>query len=164
MKMTLLALAFILCANHLHAALGDTETELVKHYGNVLGSFESQVPKFTTQEFEYGGYHISATIIDDQCHREVYTKLNKEAFSEGEMQLLLAASTLGSKWQQKDDNNTITIWVLDSKEGFAAYYKSQKTFILKTATMLAIEEAVIKAQQQQQAESQDPTKNRNIRP
>jgi hypothetical protein len=162
MKMILMALVFILCANHLQAALGETETELVKRYGKIQGSFVSQAPPFTREEFEHGGYHISVTLLEGQSHREIFTRLDQEAFTPGEMQLLLDASALGSKWDQKHEDDTAIVWVLDSKEGFAGYYKKLKTFIVKTGSMLAVEETIIKAQQQQQSE--DPTKNRSLRP
>jgi hypothetical protein len=165
MKMTFLALAFILCAHHLQASLGETETELVVHYGKIQGPPVALTKKDVTDQFVYNGYNIKATLLDGLCSREVITRVDKKSFSPDEMQAWLKSNALGSAWQQKDDDENVMVWVLDSKEAFAGYYKKLSMFVVKTVDMLAFEEALLRMQQQQkQAPTPDPTINRNLRP
>ena len=165
MRMTILALALFLCARQLQASLGDTETDLIKRYGPKLGTFVSDSGKFSTEEFEFQGYHVSVTLLDRVSGKETFTRLDKKPLDLVELQILLDGNSLGSKWEKKDDNETVTIWVLESKEAFAGYYKSLHSFTVKTSEMLAMEEALLKLQQQQQESqaTQDPIK-RNLRP
>jgi hypothetical protein len=164
MKITFLALALVLCAHELQASLGETEAQLVKRYGKVQGSFISDTGQFTTEEFEYGSYHVSVTLLQGASNREIFTRTDKKAISDMEMRSMLDANTLGSKWEQKDDNEHITVWVLASRQAFAAYYKETSSFIIKTSDMLAFEEALQRLQEQRQAAQQSAVKDRSLQP
>jgi hypothetical protein len=168
MKMTLLALAAMLfCASQIHASLGDTETDLAKRYGPNVGKFISDTGKFTTEEYEFQNYHISVVLLDGVCARETFNRKDGKALDAIELKILLDGNALGSKWIQKDDTKDMTIWVLESKEAFAGYYKSLFSFTVKTNEMLAMEEALVKYQQQQAGNpSAKPkgTPNRNLQP
>lgn len=156
MKMTILALALTLCAAQARASLGENETQLIKHYGKELGSFIDSTGKYSTAEFEYGIYHVSVTLLDGQSGREVFSRIDKKPLNTAEMQTLLDANALGSKWKKMHENESLIIWVLDSKEGFAAYYtdadkatnKDYNSLVIKTRDMLAFEEALMRMQQQ----------------
>jgi hypothetical protein len=170
MKMILFALAAILCAHQLQATLGETQTQLVKRYGKETGSFipTPDTGKFRRYEFENGEYHITVTLLDGVSGQEVFTRKDKKSLDPAEMELLLEANALGSKWAKKDDNDTVIIWVLDSKEAFAGYYKKLNALVVKTADMLAFEEALMRQQQQQQqhaaAATPTPPKDRSLQP
>src|SRR5580704_12884460 len=120
MKMTLFALAALLCAHQLQASLGETETQLVKRYGKITGSFipTPDTGKFRRYEFENGDYHITVTLLDGVSGQEDFTKKDKYPLDIVQMQELLDASALDSKWVKKDDNDSVIIWVLDSKQAF----------------------------------------------
>jgi hypothetical protein len=160
MKMTLFALALVLCgASQAWASLGETETDLVKRYGPKLGSFASDTGRFSTLEFEYLDYHVTVTVLDGASAREVFTRKDKKPLNVVEQQTLLDANALGSKWEKKDDDQHVTIWVLESRQGFAGYYKdgpdqNANMLVVKTPEMLAFEEALKKMlQQQKQAQT-----------
>jgi len=168
MKMTplaLVALAFLLCAHQLQAALGDTQTDLVKRYGKIQSNPSSLTPKDVTIQFKSGGYTITVTLLSGQSGREIYTRDDGKGFSDAELQVLLEASKLGSKWQLVRNSDVIGVWVLDSRDGFAAYDKLRATFTVKTSDMLAFEEALVKVQEQQQAAAKaHPTPDPSLRP
>ena len=162
--MTILALALILCTRQLHASLGETEEQLVKRYGKALGSFMSETGKFSTEEFEFQDYHVSVTLLGGVSNKETFTRKDKKDLDTVETELLLDANSLGGKWEKKDENKSVIIWVLDSRKAFAGYYKSLASLVVKTPDMLAMEEALVKLQQQQrQSPTPDPA-NRNLRP
>ncbi|HWB59633.1 MAG TPA: hypothetical protein VG733_09075 [Chthoniobacteraceae bacterium] len=158
MKMTLMALAFLFCAARLHASIGETESELTKRYGPETGSFKPDAGKFIRKEYEFGVYHVSVTLLEGVSNSEVFTRKDKKPIDPIDMQGFLDANDLGAKWEKKDDNKDVTIWVLDSRQGFAGYYKSINSLVIKTQDMLAFEEALMKAETSQQPHppAQDP--------
>lgn len=158
MKLTILALALILCASRAQASLGESESQLEKHYGKELGSFISETGKFSTAEFEYGGYHVSVTLLDGQSSREIFSRKDRKPLEATELQTLLDANSLGSTWDKKHENESLVIWVLKSSQAFAAYYtdrdkatnKDYNSLVIKTRDMLAFEEALMRMQQEEQ--------------
>lgn len=167
MKRTILSLVLILCAHQvLQASLGETYAQLVKRYGKETGSFTPtpDTGKYRRYEFDNGDYHITVTILDGVSGMEVFTRKDNKPFNPVEMQLLLEANALGGKWVKKDDNDSVIIWVQDSKQAFAGYYKTLKSLVIKTSDMLAFEQALLEAQQQQAARQKQAAKDRSLQP
>jgi hypothetical protein len=161
MKFTaLFALLFILFSSTLFAALGETETEILKHYGKPVTTPFSLTNQDMTEYFQYKDFFIGVTFIGGQCQREILTKKDKGAFTAKEIQMFLDASTNGAKWIQVNDNETVKIWVQDSKAAFAGYYKVHPYLSLETRVMMDYE-AQLKAIQEkanpgQPAQSRPP--------
>jgi hypothetical protein len=167
MKRTILSLALILCAHQLlQASLGETYTQLIKRYGKETGSFipTPDTGKYRRYEFENGDYHITITLLDGVSGREEFTRKDKKPLNPVEMQLLLEANALEGKWVKKDDNDSVIIWVQDSKQAFAGYYKSLNSLVVKTSDMLAFEQALLEVEQQQAARQRQAAKERSLQP
>ena len=159
----LCALASASLATTLHAGLGDTQTEIYKHYGKPIGRLAPMTNQDLTEIFEYNKKTlVVVTFVGGQCQRENYKKKDKTGFSDDEIQKLLDASANGRQWMLMNDNDHVKIWVQDSKEAFAGYYKDkdQPFLSLETIVMLqfnnSVKEMMQKAQQQPQKQVPQP--------
>lgn len=141
-KIILGALLFLDIAASAHANLGDTESDIYAKYGKVVAAPTSVTNKDITLYFHYKDYTVSATLINGQCHRETFTKKDNHPFTDKEIQGFLDANALGSKWVMMNDNDSVKIWVLDSKAAFAGYYKEHPYLSLETHGMIEFNDAV----------------------
>ena len=120
----------------LRANLGDTQTEIHKHYGKPISIPVSMTNQDLTETFVYKQFVIEVTFIGGQCQRENYKKKNKGGFTEQEIQALLDSNANGHTWSLMNDTDKVKIWVQDSKEAFAGYYKTDPYLSLETVVML----------------------------
>lgn len=125
------------CAN-----LGSTETEIIKQYGKMRAAPLSLTNRDVTEYFQQKNCIVAVTLVDGQCQRETFTKMDKKAFTEKEITEILEANSNGSRWMVMNDNDTVKIWVLENKAAFAGYYKVHPYFSLETHKMMEFTEAV----------------------
>jgi len=153
MKFAAPALALFMAANHLYAALGETQSEIVKRYGGPDGGTKypplSMTNKDLTVYFDYKDYVVGVTFLQGVVARETYTRKDKKALSDVEIQVFLDANAGGAKWTQVDDTKNAKIWILDNRQGMAGYYKSEPYLSIQTPAMLAFDEVVKRAQEKQ---------------
>ena len=144
---TALALALLPVTHHLQAALGESQSQIAKRYGGTKFPPMAMTNRDLTVYFDYKDYTVGVTFLDGVCNRETFTRKDKKALNAGEIQYLLDANALGSKWVLMDDNKNATIWILDSKEAMAGYYKSAPYLSIQTPNMLAFDDAIKKLQE-----------------
>lgn len=144
----LLAAMLILAAHPLHATLGETETQIAKRYGKPLAPPMGHTNRDMIEFFHYKDYEVSVTFIDGQSQRETFLRNDKKAIPEVEVQAILDANKDGTKWVMMNDTDSVRIWVLESKQAFAGYYKQEQPyFSVETRLMLQFEQE-LKAMQQ----------------
>lgn len=161
-------LALFLAAGNLHAAIGETQSQIVKRYGGTDGGTKYPPMAITNKDltvyFDYKDYVVGVTFLEGIVARETYTRKDKKALTDVEIQDLLASNASGGKWVQVEDNKNAKIWILDSKQGMAGYYKSDPYLSVQTPQMLAFDEAIKQIQVKQAPPQAAPPANNAPKP
>jgi hypothetical protein len=142
-------LALFTAPGLLRANIGETETAIKQRYGDILGTPFAETNRDISETFKYKDYIVVVKFLDGTSQRESFTRKDKQGLSEKELDSLLAANANGGKWVQMNDNKDVKIWVLESREGFAGYYKSKPYLSIQTREMLGFDEAVKAAREKQ---------------
>jgi hypothetical protein len=104
MRFALLTLLFVVGVTATaQARLGENADQLVQRYGDPLRETDqkSQGDKIALAQvtFQKGGFQVNVTLVDGISVSETFSKINDEAVTLAEVQILLNANSQGFGWE-----------------------------------------------------------------
>jgi len=122
MKWLVPLFTFAALASTSFAILGDTEQELVKHYGNQTKTGTSPFPGVTIRGFNYSNYVVIVGVLNGRAAFETYTKRDGSKISANDVSALMNANASGHAWNvDTSATGGSGKWVLDDGTAFAEF-------------------------------------------
>ena len=105
MKRTLflILLAGLALSGNAFAALGNSESEIADLFGKPVDQGFPDKRGITTNRYEKGRYIILVQFLNHLSLAESYTRVDKEEFSQDEVEALLAGNSNGLMWNKNPD-------------------------------------------------------------
>lgn len=122
MKWIVPLFAFAALASTAFGILGDTEEELVKHYGRQTKTGTSSLPGVTIRGFNFGSYTVIVGELNGRAAYETYSKRDGSKISANDVTALMNANANGHTWAiDQGPTGGSGKWVLDDGTAFAEF-------------------------------------------
>ena len=147
MRITVLTLVFIVGVTaSAQARLGETRDQLAVRYGPPLSEVDQkaeagQLP-LVFLIFQKNGFEIDATLSDGISVSELFKKLNRDALTIGETQILLTDNSQGHEWEAPQADDGGKLWMRD--DGVAARLARDGSLVIKSKELMSAEAAAKK--------------------
>jgi hypothetical protein len=129
------------------ANLGETVEQAVARYGKPTGYAEASAKTpFGSVQFKAGAYELVIFVFNDKEVGARVSKLDKSAFTDAEMQTIMANDSDGSKWTPMPSDDPACIeWSRNDKA--TVLYDKEKHMLIFTSVEMAkaVQDAKAKA-------------------
>jgi hypothetical protein len=122
----------------LRANLGDSVAQCVGRYGKPVGFSEANAKlPFGTLAFSATGYTLIIFLLNDKEVGARVSKLDKTAFTDAEMQLIMGADLGGSQWISTPSTDPTCLQWARADKATALYDKAKHILIFTAPEMAA---------------------------
>ncbi len=150
MRTVFLALLFVgTLAGTAQARLGENPDQLVQRYGQPLSEKDQkgEGDKIALADvvFQKGGIQINVTVVDGFSVAETFRKLNGQALTVNEVQILLSANSEGHEWEAPQVTDQGKFWARD--DSATAHLDADGSLSIKSRELVIKEVAAKRVEQ-----------------